>query len=61
LELKGRLIPNGRLMVNCGGIEESDAINERISTKSVDNAWVENPTIKVLCEAFPGQVWHLLY
>uniref|UniRef100_A0A6N2M937 PABS domain-containing protein n=1 Tax=Salix viminalis TaxID=40686 RepID=A0A6N2M937_SALVM len=56
LELKGRLIPNGRLMVNCGGIEESDAINERISTKSVDNAWVENPTIKVLCEAFPGQV-----
>ncbi|KAG5228070.1 polyamine aminopropyl transferase [Salix suchowensis] len=56
LELKGRLIPNGRLMVNCGGIEESDAINERISTKSVDNAWVENPTIKVLCEAFPGQL-----
>ena len=48
-------------MVNCGGIEESDAINERISTQSVDNAWVENPTIKVLCEAFPGQVWHLLY
>ncbi|XP_034905582.1 uncharacterized protein [Populus alba] len=55
LEMKGRLIPNGRLMVNCGGIEESDAINER-STKSVDNAWVENQTIKVLCEAFPGQL-----
>ncbi|CAK7335977.1 unnamed protein product [Dovyalis caffra] len=56
LKLKDRLIPNGRFMVNCGGIEELDSINGRINPKSVDDAWVENPTIKVLCEAFPGQL-----
>lgn len=39
-------MPNGRLMVNCGG--SSDAI------------WEKNSTINAMCKAFPGQVRKLL-
>ncbi|KAI3495675.1 hypothetical protein L1887_38021 [Cichorium endivia] len=42
LEINKKLMPNGRLMVNCGG--SSDAI------------WEKNSTIKTMCKAFPGQV-----
>lgn len=61
LELKDRLIPNGRFMVNCGGINaESDIINGRSHPKSVDSTWVENSTILALSKAFPGHVCHFL-
>ncbi|XP_021668420.2 uncharacterized protein LOC110656125 isoform X2 [Hevea brasiliensis] len=57
LNLKDRLMPNGRFMVNCGGIhEKSDTIGGIIHPKLVDGTWVENSTIKALFEAFPGQV-----
>ncbi|KAJ8756244.1 hypothetical protein K2173_025056 [Erythroxylum novogranatense] len=57
LELKGRLAPNGRIMVNCSGInEESDSIEARHLSKSVDGMWVENSTIMALSKAFPGQL-----
>lgn len=53
-------MPNGRFMVNCGGIyEKSDTTNGIIHPKLVDATWAENTTIKALSEAFPGQVWHL--
>ncbi|CAH1448861.1 unnamed protein product [Lactuca virosa] len=42
LEINKKLMPNGRLMVNCGG--SSDAI------------WEKNSTINAMCKAFPGQV-----
>lgn len=46
LEINKKLMPNGRLMVNCGG--SSDAI------------WEKNSTINAMCKAFPGQVRKLL-
>ncbi|KAI3754137.1 hypothetical protein L1987_53915 [Smallanthus sonchifolius] len=41
LEINDKLMPNGRLMVNCGG---------------ATGAWEKNSTLKTLCKAFPGQV-----
>ncbi|XP_050223066.1 uncharacterized protein LOC126673121 [Mercurialis annua] len=48
LDLSKRLMPNGRFMVNCGGISEKP--------DNADGTWMENPTVKALSEAFPGQV-----
>lgn len=42
-------MPDGRIMVNCGG---SDTV------ESLSSPWVQNPTVKALCSAFPGQVWY---
>ncbi|KAM7271306.1 hypothetical protein ACFE04_030520 [Oxalis oulophora] len=46
LELKKRLMPNGRVMVNCGGID----------AHPIDGAWYQNPTIEALYNAFQGQI-----
>lgn len=52
-------MPQGRIMVNCGGAhaEITDSgyikINENISSKG---SWVKNSTIKAMCRAFPGKV-----
>ncbi|XP_044497295.1 uncharacterized protein LOC123219406 isoform X3 [Mangifera indica] len=53
LKLKERLMPNGRFMINCGGIvgEASDTS----PPKSVHDRWMQNSTIKALSEAFPGE------
>ncbi|XP_009368589.2 uncharacterized protein LOC103958090 isoform X2 [Pyrus x bretschneideri] len=59
LEIKNKLMPNGRLMVNCGGIDEaSDVRKEAAHPKhiSTDESWLQNSTIKALSKAFPGQV-----
>ena len=59
LELNDRLMPNGRLMVNCGGIDEAaDVIDGVVHPKnsSIDGTWVQNYTIKALSKAFPGKV-----
>ncbi|XP_050368533.1 uncharacterized protein LOC126786679 [Argentina anserina] len=59
LKLKNLLMPEGRLMVNCGGIDsESDVNNGTVhpTNLSTDSSWVQNPAIKALSEAFPGQV-----
>ncbi|OMO52501.1 hypothetical protein CCACVL1_29215 [Corchorus capsularis] len=55
LELSDRLMPDGRLMVNCGGLSES-TIDGKISYQSVDDTWKQNSTLKALAMAFPGQV-----
>lgn len=54
LKLKERLMPDGRFMVNCGGIGEA---SEKSQPESVDDTWVQNSTIKALSESFPGAVW----
>jgi hypothetical protein len=46
LQIAKKLMPDGRIMVNCGGDTE----------ESLSSYWVQNPTIKALCSAFPGQV-----
>lgn len=49
LEMKDKLMPNGRIMVNCGG----DDIGASVSD---EGTWEQNSTIKALCQAFPGEV-----
>lgn len=58
LELRDKLMANGRLMVNCGAGEEGSPAKD---VGSQDDAWRLNATIRALCEAFPGQVWCFLY
>ncbi|CAL5374137.1 unnamed protein product [Camellia sinensis] len=60
LELYEKLMPNGRLMVNCGAANDgaSNTISPEVS--SIDGTWVQNSTIKALCQAFPGHVGLLL-
>ncbi|XP_021297486.1 uncharacterized protein LOC110426565 isoform X1 [Herrania umbratica] len=55
LNLSDRLMPDGRLMVNCGGVSES-SMDGKIHHQSVDDTWIQNSTIKALAVAFPGQV-----
>ncbi|KAE8697745.1 S-adenosyl-L-methionine-dependent methyltransferases superfamily protein isoform 2 [Hibiscus syriacus] len=55
LKLRDRLMPNGRFMVNCGGVSES-SIDGKVHHQSDDEIWIQNSTIKALAEAFPGQV-----
>lgn len=52
LELNERLMPNGRLMVNCGGAD--DIRGGSINSGSAP--WSQNSTIKTLFRTFPGQV-----
>ncbi|CAL5327948.1 unnamed protein product [Camellia sinensis] len=56
LELYEKLMPNGRLMVNCGAANDgaSNTISPEVS--SIDGTWVQNSTIKALCQAFPGHL-----
>ncbi|KAL5679066.1 hypothetical protein ACJX0J_005451, partial [Zea mays] len=46
LQIAKRLMPDGRIMVNCGGSDTEE---------SLSSPWVQNPTVKALCSAFPGQ------
>lgn len=56
-DLASRLMPNGRIMVNCAGIEEEKVVtNEKPQLVLGDSVWMLNHTIKVMSEAFPGQV-----
>lgn len=56
-DLSKRLMPNGRLMVNCGDIDgASDAIDGKPRLKLPDATWVQNSTVKALSQAFPLQV-----
>uniref|UniRef100_A0A2N9H2X9 PABS domain-containing protein n=1 Tax=Fagus sylvatica TaxID=28930 RepID=A0A2N9H2X9_FAGSY len=59
LEFNDRLMPNGRLMVNCGGIDEASNVIDGVvhpKNSSIDGTWVQNSTIKALSKAFPGKV-----
>lgn len=52
LEIAKKLMPDGRIMVNCGGADAAVSLAGGTSPSS----WVQNPTIKALCSAFPGQL-----
>lgn len=39
-------------MVNCGGADAAVSLADDMGLSS----WVQNPTIKALCAAFPGQL-----
>uniref|UniRef100_A0A0A9FV94 Uncharacterized protein n=1 Tax=Arundo donax TaxID=35708 RepID=A0A0A9FV94_ARUDO len=56
LQIAKKLMPDGRIMVNCGGADTAVSLAEDSSPSS----WVQNPTIKALCSAFPGQVVHMM-
>ncbi|KAL1834676.1 hypothetical protein DCAR_0104889 [Daucus carota subsp. sativus] len=49
LEMKDKLMPNGRIMVNCGGSDVGAPVSD-------ESSWEQNSTIKALCQAFPGEV-----
>ncbi|KAH0448327.1 hypothetical protein IEQ34_022127 [Dendrobium chrysotoxum] len=59
LDIEKKLMPHGRIMVNCGGaqaeITESGYIkvNGNISSKG---SWVQNSTIQAMYRAFPGKL-----
>ncbi|KAL5721826.1 hypothetical protein ACHQM5_005421 [Ranunculus cassubicifolius] len=46
LELNSKLMPHGRIMVNCAGA----------SSIPNDGEWIQNSTIQALCKAFPGNL-----
>ncbi|KAF5816805.1 putative S-adenosyl-L-methionine-dependent methyltransferase [Helianthus annuus] len=49
LDINDKLMPNGRIMVNCGGTTS-------VAGSCGDSVWDQNSTLKTLCQAFPGQV-----
>lgn len=51
------LMPNGRIMVNCGAATNITSRPEFAAF----GPWELNETIKALCTAFPGQVCHYNY
>lgn len=60
LELRRKLMVNGRTMVNCGGLNSvtSDRANEINQPKILieDRDWVHHSTIQAMHSAFGGQV-----
>ncbi|VAI24526.1 unnamed protein product [Triticum turgidum subsp. durum] len=52
VEIAKKLMPDGRIMVNCGGADTPVSLAADTGVSS----WVQNPTIKALCSAFPGQL-----
>lgn len=53
LDIKDKLMPNGRIMVNCGGSDIGASVSD-------EGTWEQNYTIKALCQAFPGEVCLLI-
>ncbi|KAF7151107.1 hypothetical protein RHSIM_Rhsim02G0256200 [Rhododendron simsii] len=56
LELHGKLMPNGRFMVNCGAANDGVSDTTSPESWSIDHSWVQNSTIRALCQAFPREV-----
>lgn len=52
LEIAKKLMPDGRIIVNCGGADAAVSLANDTGLSS----WVQNSTIKALCAAFPGQL-----
>ncbi|CAA0839292.1 S-adenosyl-L-methionine-dependent methyltransferases superfamily protein [Striga hermonthica] len=57
-KLHDKLMPNGRFMVNCGAGQNRLSATYEVRHKALPmtEAWRLNPTIRALCQAFPGQV-----
>lgn len=58
LDIERKLMPHGRIMVNCGGAhsEVSGSRDKTVEMIASADSWVQNSTIKALCKAFPGKV-----
>ncbi|KAJ0969962.1 hypothetical protein J5N97_022839 [Dioscorea zingiberensis] len=58
LDMNKKLMPNGRIMVNCGGVhgELSDGGDGPTNINVSDASWMQNSTIKALCQAFPDKL-----
>ncbi|PWA39252.1 S-adenosyl-L-methionine-dependent methyltransferases superfamily protein [Artemisia annua] len=51
LDINDKLMPNGRLIVNCGGSTNNET----------DGLCEKNSTLNTLCKAFPGQInWRMM-
>lgn len=48
-------MPQGRIMVNCGGAH-AEVSGSGDGTANMNGSWIQNSTIKALCQAFPGKV-----
>ena len=53
LDLNNWLMPNGRIMVNCGGTSRASEVDPKSSSNGF---WVQNSMIEALAIVFPGQV-----
>ncbi|MQL86287.1 hypothetical protein Taro_018809 [Colocasia esculenta] len=58
LELEKKLMPHGRIMVNCGGAHAETSNRSGLADPEVtkDDTWVQNSTIKALCVTFDGKL-----
>lgn len=59
LEIEKKLMSNGRIMVNCGGAHSelsSSGDQAAYANASPKGSWLQNSTIKALCQAFPGRL-----
>ncbi|XP_009398065.2 uncharacterized protein LOC103982774 isoform X2 [Musa acuminata AAA Group] len=55
LDIERKLMPQGRIMVNCGGAH-AEVSGSGDGTANMDGSWIQNSTIKALCQAFPGKL-----
>lgn len=58
LELHDKLMPNGRFMVNCGAANDGASNSASPELLAIDRSWVQNSTIRALCQAFPTKITH---
>ncbi|KAJ4802838.1 S-adenosyl-L-methionine-dependent methyltransferases superfamily protein [Rhynchospora pubera] len=60
--LAKKLMPNGRIMVNCSGRDNDQYYREhKIAPPKSKRSWTENSAIKALSRALPGEVcWKLV-
>ncbi|ONK55945.1 uncharacterized protein A4U43_C10F2560 [Asparagus officinalis] len=59
LEIEKKLMPHGRIMVNCGGAHaEMLASSDQMLNPhaSLSGSWIQNSTVRALCRVFPGKL-----
>lgn len=56
LELSRKLMPNGRIMVNCGGTCSTIEKETNPEMLQSEATWLLNSTLQTLSIAFPGEV-----
>ncbi|XP_071686460.1 uncharacterized protein [Rutidosis leptorrhynchoides] len=56
LKLHDKLMPNGRLIVNCGGSTTANAASTDVENSVNESVQEQNSTLNTLCKAFPDNV-----
>jgi hypothetical protein len=55
--LAKKLMPNGRIMVNCSGRDDYQYYRDnKIAPPKYKRSWTENSAIKAISRALPGEV-----